>query len=70
LRIATYWWGGRRHVGRLSADGTSVVPFAAIPLDALIPVPRRNICCTCGVGIGFEPPRYLKRGDVLENPVQ
>jgi len=28
LRIATYWWGGRRHVGRLSADGKDVVPLA------------------------------------------
>jgi 2-keto-4-pentenoate hydratase/2-oxohepta-3-ene-1,7-dioic acid hydratase in catechol pathway len=29
MRIATYWWGGRRCVGRLSADGKSVTPLAA-----------------------------------------
>jgi 2-keto-4-pentenoate hydratase/2-oxohepta-3-ene-1,7-dioic acid hydratase in catechol pathway len=106
LRIATYWWGGRRHVGRLSGDEKTVVPLAlgerahavgalalieamargtrapqpagaslplaAIRRDAPIPVPRRNI-------FGLEPPRHLKRGDVvrieidgigvLENPV-
>jgi 2-keto-4-pentenoate hydratase/2-oxohepta-3-ene-1,7-dioic acid hydratase in catechol pathway len=28
LRIATYWWGGRRHVGRLSGDGKAVTPLA------------------------------------------
>ncbi len=28
MRIATYWWGGRRCVGRLSADGKSVTPLA------------------------------------------
>ena len=28
MRIATYWWGGRRHVGRISADGKSVTPLA------------------------------------------
>jgi hypothetical protein len=127
LRIATYWWGGRRHVGRLSGDGKAVVPLAlgerahavgalaliealaggdrllqpagaslplaAIRLDAPIPVPRRNISTgltlypgdiiatgtPSGVGMGFDPPRYLRRGDVvrieidgigvLENPV-
>lgn len=29
MRIATYRWGGRRHVGRVSGDGRSVVPLAA-----------------------------------------
>jgi 2-keto-4-pentenoate hydratase/2-oxohepta-3-ene-1,7-dioic acid hydratase in catechol pathway len=28
MRIATYWWGGRRHVGRLSADGAELTPLA------------------------------------------
>ena len=28
MRIATYWWGGRRHVGALSRDGKAVVPLA------------------------------------------
>ena len=28
MRIATYWWGGRRHVGRVSPDGRSVTPLA------------------------------------------
>lgn len=28
LRIATYSWAGRRHVGRVSEDGRSVVPLA------------------------------------------
>ena len=28
MRIATYWWGGRRHVGRLSADGKQLTPLA------------------------------------------
>ena len=29
MRIATYWWGGRRHLGRVSGDGKSVTPLAA-----------------------------------------
>jgi 2-keto-4-pentenoate hydratase/2-oxohepta-3-ene-1,7-dioic acid hydratase in catechol pathway len=28
MRIATWWWGGRRHVGRVSADGRNVTPLA------------------------------------------
>ncbi len=28
MRIATYWWGGRRHVGRLSDDGARVTALA------------------------------------------
>jgi 2-keto-4-pentenoate hydratase/2-oxohepta-3-ene-1,7-dioic acid hydratase in catechol pathway len=28
VKIATYWWAGRRHVGQLSADGRDVVPLA------------------------------------------
>jgi 2-keto-4-pentenoate hydratase/2-oxohepta-3-ene-1,7-dioic acid hydratase in catechol pathway len=28
MRIATFWWGGRRHVGRLSADGAELTPLA------------------------------------------
>ena len=28
MKIATYWWAGRRHVGQLSADGRDVVPLA------------------------------------------
>jgi 2-keto-4-pentenoate hydratase/2-oxohepta-3-ene-1,7-dioic acid hydratase in catechol pathway len=28
LKIATYWWAGRRHVGRLSADERDVTPLA------------------------------------------
>jgi 2-keto-4-pentenoate hydratase/2-oxohepta-3-ene-1,7-dioic acid hydratase in catechol pathway len=28
MRIATYWWGGRRQVGRLSADGAELTPLA------------------------------------------
>ena len=32
LRIATYWWAGKRHVGRLSEDGKDVQPLALGPL--------------------------------------
>ena len=28
MRIATYWWGGRRHVGRLSDDGARITALA------------------------------------------
>ena len=28
MKIATYWWTGRRHVGQVSADGRDVVPLA------------------------------------------
>lgn len=28
MRIATWWWGGRRHVGRVSGDGRNVTPLA------------------------------------------
>src|SRR5215216_4510608 len=28
LKIAAYWWAGRRHVGRLSADERDVTPLA------------------------------------------
>jgi hypothetical protein len=41
LKIATYWWGGKRCVGRLSPDGRHVQPLAVI--DAL---PRRSIFCS------------------------
>jgi len=103
LRIATYWWGGRRHVGRLSADGKDVVPLAlgarartagalalveAMAAGAPPPKPAGGITLApgdiiatgtpSGVGIGLDPPKYLKRGDrvrieidgigVLENP--
>ena len=27
MRVATYWWGGQRHVGRLSDDGSRVTAF-------------------------------------------
>src|SRR5688572_30476882 len=37
MRIATYSWGGRRHVGRLSDDGKQVTPLA-------IDQQRRNGC--------------------------
>lgn len=104
MRIATYWWGGRRHVGRLSADGKDVVPLALVndelrqdarTRDLIFGIPQLieaisagitlapgDIIATGtpgGVGIGFDPPKYLKRGDrvrieidgigVLENPV-
>ena len=121
LKIAAFWWAGRRHVGRLSADERDVTPLAlrdrahaagalalveamaegaplpkpsgaalplsAVKLDAPIPVPRRNIFCVgiatgtpAGVGIGFDPPKFRRRGDrvrihiegigTLSNPVQ
>jgi 2-keto-4-pentenoate hydratase/2-oxohepta-3-ene-1,7-dioic acid hydratase in catechol pathway len=28
LRLATYWWGGKRHVGRVSANGRDITPLA------------------------------------------
>jgi 2-keto-4-pentenoate hydratase/2-oxohepta-3-ene-1,7-dioic acid hydratase in catechol pathway len=28
MRIATFWWGGKRHVGRLSADMAELTPLA------------------------------------------
>ena len=28
LKVATYWWGGKRHVGRLSPDGRELQPLA------------------------------------------
>jgi len=28
LKLATYWWGGKRHVGRLSVDGSELTPLA------------------------------------------
>jgi 2-keto-4-pentenoate hydratase/2-oxohepta-3-ene-1,7-dioic acid hydratase in catechol pathway len=28
MKIAVYWWGGQRHVGALSADGTELTPLA------------------------------------------
>lgn len=28
MRVSCYWWGGQRHVGRLSADGREVTPIA------------------------------------------
>jgi 2-keto-4-pentenoate hydratase/2-oxohepta-3-ene-1,7-dioic acid hydratase in catechol pathway len=31
VRIACYWWGGKRHVGRLSADGAEIAPFSLGP---------------------------------------
>ena len=81
MRIATYWWGGRRHVGRLSADGKDVVPLALDEHARTAGAPADIIATgtPSGVGIGFNPPKYLQRGDrvrieidgigVLENPV-
>ena len=28
MKLAAYWWGGKRHVGRLSEDGSEVTPLA------------------------------------------
>jgi 2-keto-4-pentenoate hydratase/2-oxohepta-3-ene-1,7-dioic acid hydratase in catechol pathway len=28
MRVATYWWGGQRHVGRLSDDGARITALA------------------------------------------
>jgi hypothetical protein len=28
LKIAAFWWAGRRHVGRVSADERDVTPLA------------------------------------------
>jgi 2-keto-4-pentenoate hydratase/2-oxohepta-3-ene-1,7-dioic acid hydratase in catechol pathway len=101
LKIAAFWWAGRRHVGRLSADQRYVTPLAlgdrahavgalalveamadgaampkpsgaalplsAVKLDAPILAPRGNIVC---VGIGFDPPRFLRRGDRARIPIE
>ncbi|WP_408068561.1 fumarylacetoacetate hydrolase family protein [Vineibacter terrae] len=81
MKIATYWWAGRRHVGQLSADGRNVIPLAlgesAHAVGALALV---EAMAPSGVGIGFDPPRFLHRGDrvrieidgigTLVNPVQ
>lgn len=34
MRIATYMWGGQRHVGVVSKDGQSVTPFELSRTDA------------------------------------
>ena len=100
LKIAAYWWAGRRHVGRLSADERDVTPLAlgdrAHDVGALAlveamaegqPVPKPagaalplSAVKLAGVGIGFDPPKFLRRGDrvriqiegigTLSNPVQ
>jgi len=74
LRIATYWWGGRRHVGRLSELIEAISAGITLAPGDIIATGTPS-----GVGIGFDPPKYLKRGDrvrieidgigVLENPV-
>jgi hypothetical protein len=79
LRIATYWWGGRRRVGRLSAGGEDVVPLALGERGRGAPGDIIATGTPSGAGIGFNPPKYLKRGDrvrieidgigVLEHPV-
>jgi 2-keto-4-pentenoate hydratase/2-oxohepta-3-ene-1,7-dioic acid hydratase in catechol pathway len=28
MKVAAYWWGGKRHVGRLSEDGAELTPLA------------------------------------------
>lgn len=103
LKIATYWWAGRRQVGLLSADERDVLPLAlgerthavgarafveamaagtpfpkpagpALPLSvvnldtisASIALHPGDIIATGAppdVGIGFDPPKYLRRGD-------
>jgi hypothetical protein len=95
LKIATYWWAGRRHVGRLGADERDVTPLAlgdrahdvgalalveAMAVGALYPGDIIATGTPAGVGIGFDPPRFLRRGDrvriqiegigTLSNPVQ
>jgi 2-keto-4-pentenoate hydratase/2-oxohepta-3-ene-1,7-dioic acid hydratase in catechol pathway len=90
LRIAPYGWGGRRHVGRFSAGGKNArtrdfifgIPQLIAAVTAGIMLAAGDIIATgtpSGAGIGFDPPRDLKRGDrvrieidgigVLENPV-
>jgi 2-keto-4-pentenoate hydratase/2-oxohepta-3-ene-1,7-dioic acid hydratase in catechol pathway len=34
MRIATYFWGGQRQVGLVSADGTAITPLAIPPQQA------------------------------------
>lgn len=34
MRIATYVWGGQRHVGQVSADGNEIKPFAIDKAEA------------------------------------
>ena len=95
LKIATYWWAGRRQVGRLSADERDVLLLAlgerahavgALPLvEAMaagtpFPKPAGPALPPAGVGRGFDPPKFLRRGDrvrtdiegigTLNNPVQ
>lgn len=38
MRVACYWWGGVRHVGRLSADGREIAPLALGPRAAEVGV--------------------------------
>jgi 2-keto-4-pentenoate hydratase/2-oxohepta-3-ene-1,7-dioic acid hydratase in catechol pathway len=80
MRIATWQWGGRRHAGFMSADGRQVTPVALDPQEAregALAIIRR---LAEGRPVGFKPPKYLRRGDVvrpeidgigvLENPLQ
>ena len=74
MRIATYRHQNRRAVGRLSRDGQALEAFALGAEEE-----RRGALAPAGVGIGFNPPKYLRPGDVvrieiagvrvLENPV-
>jgi 2-keto-4-pentenoate hydratase/2-oxohepta-3-ene-1,7-dioic acid hydratase in catechol pathway len=74
LRIATYGWGGRRHVGPLSAGGKGArtrdfifgIPQLIEAVPAGIMLAAGDIIATgtpSGAGIGFDPPRDLKPGD-------
>ena len=74
MRIATYRHQNHCAVGRPSPDGRAV-EVHALGAEA----ERRGALAPAGVGIGFNPPKYLRPGDVvrieiagvrvLENPV-
>ena len=58
LKIATYWWAGRRHVGRLSADGRDVTPLAL----AIAPTHVGALALVEAMAAGAPLPQAVRRG--------
>jgi 2-keto-4-pentenoate hydratase/2-oxohepta-3-ene-1,7-dioic acid hydratase in catechol pathway len=76
LKIAAFWWAGRRHVGRVSADERDVTPLAlgdrahAVGALALVeamadgaPAPKPSSAALPLSAVKLDPPKFLRRGD-------
>jgi Fumarylacetoacetate (FAA) hydrolase family len=68
MRMASWRWGGRDHVGTPSPDGREATPLAVPDASRGITLYPGDVIATgtpAGVGMGLKPPQWLKAGDVV-----